>query len=55
MLKDCNANFVKSYNIVINDLLTEWEDRNGQVVTNLIEDLYKISISCKIFYFLLYL
>lgn len=48
MLKDFNENFIKSYNIVINDLLNEWEKYDGQVVTNLIDDLYKISISCKL-------
>lgn len=48
MLKDLNVNFTKSYNIVINDFFIEWEINNGQVVPNLISDLYKISISCKI-------
>lgn len=47
MLKDLNLNWIKSYNIVINDLLTEWESYDGLVVPHLIEDLYKISISCK--------
>lgn len=47
MLKDLNANFIKSYNIVINDLLTEWENYTGQVIPSLIADLYKNSISCK--------
>lgn len=48
MLKDLNVNFIKSYKIVINDLLNEWEMHNGQVVPNLIADLYKMSISCKL-------
>lgn len=48
MLKDLNVNFTKSYNIVINDFFIEWEINNGKVVPNLISDLYKISISCKI-------
>ncbi|XP_022164033.1 cytochrome P450 315a1, mitochondrial [Myzus persicae] len=45
LLKDLNVNFIKSYKIVINDLLNEWELSNEQVVPNLIADLYKISIS----------
>jgi len=48
MLKDLNINFIKSYKIVINDLLNEWESSDGQVIPNLIADLYKISISCKL-------
>lgn len=48
MLKDLNVNVIKSYNIVVNDFLAEWENHNGKVVPNLIADLYKISISCKI-------
>lgn len=48
MLKDLNVNFIKSYKIVINDLLNEWELSDGQVIPNLIADLYKISISCKL-------
>lgn len=48
MLKDLNVNFIKSYDIVINDLLTEWENNNGKVIPNLIADLYKLSISCKL-------
>lgn len=47
MLKDLNVNFIKSYNIVINDLLSEWESNDGQMIPNLITDLYKMSISCK--------
>jgi len=47
MLKDLNIHVMESYKIVINDLLTEWESINGQIVPNLIGDLYKISISCK--------
>lgn len=47
MLKDFNMHFVKSYSSVINDFLTQWESCDGIVVTNLIGDLYKISISCK--------
>lgn len=47
MLKDLNTNFMKSYNTVIHDLLVEWETNNGLVISNLIADLYKISISCK--------
>lgn len=47
MLKDLNVNFIKSYKIVINDLLNEWELSDGQVLPNLISDLYKLSISCK--------
>lgn len=47
MLKDFNMNVIETYNIVINDLLTEWECYNGQVVPNLIADFYRISISCK--------
>lgn len=47
MLKDLNVNFIKSYNIVINDLLSEWENNDGQMIPNLITDLYKMSISCK--------
>lgn len=50
MFKDLNANLIKSYNIVINDILTEWENYTGLVVPNLIADLYKISISCKFLY-----
>lgn len=50
MLKDFNVNFIKSYNIVINDLLTEWEVNNSQIVPNLITDLYKLSISCKLIF-----
>jgi len=49
MLKDLNVNFIKSYKIVINDLLNEWELSDGQVLPNLIGDLYKLSISCKLF------
>ncbi|VVC28131.1 Cytochrome P450,Cytochrome P450, E-class, group I [Cinara cedri] len=45
MFKDLNANVIKSYNIVIDDLLTEWNSYTGQVVPNLIADLYKVSIS----------
>lgn len=48
MLKDLNVHFIKSYHTVINDLLTEWEVNNGQMVPNLIADLYKVSISCKL-------
>lgn len=48
MLKDLNTNFIKSYNIVINDLLTEWEINHSQMIPNLIADLYKVSISCKL-------
>jgi len=47
MLKDLNVNFIKSYKIVINDLINEWELSDGQVLPNLISDLYKLSISCK--------
>lgn len=56
LFKDISHNIMKSYNIVIKDLLTEWESYNGQVIPNLIEDLYKISISCKILvrYIILY-
>lgn len=54
MLKDFNVNLIKSYNIVTNDLFTEWENYNGQVVPNLIADLYKLSISCRcMVYFLI--
>lgn len=49
MLKDLNMNFIKTCNIVVNDLLKEWECYNGKVVPNLIGDLYRISISCKFF------
>ncbi|XP_025424784.1 cytochrome P450 315a1, mitochondrial isoform X2 [Sipha flava] len=45
MLKDFNINLIKSYNTVTNDLFTEWENYNGQVIPNLIADLYKLSIS----------
>lgn len=45
MLKDLNVHFIESYKIVINDLLNEWELRDGQVLPNLIADLYKLSIS----------
>jgi len=48
MLKDLNVNFIKFYKIIINDLLSEWENNNGQVIPNLITDLYKLSISCKL-------
>lgn len=48
MLKDLNVHFIESYKIVINDLLNEWELRDGQVLPNLIADLYKLSISCKL-------
>lgn len=48
-------NFIKTYGIVINDLLTEWEINNGQVVPNLIGDLYKISISCEVLICLCYI
>jgi len=49
MLKDLNVNFIKFYKVIINDLLLEWENNNGQVIPNLITDLYKLSISCKFF------
>ncbi|XP_050059362.1 cytochrome P450 315a1, mitochondrial isoform X3 [Aphis gossypii] len=49
MLKDLNVHFIESYKIVINDLLNEWELKDGQVLPNLIEDLYKLSISFKWF------
>jgi len=48
MLKDLNVNIIKSYNIVINDLLSEWECYNGKIIPYLITDLYKISISCRL-------
>lgn len=51
MFKDLNVNFINSYKIVINDLLNEWELSDGQVIPNLIADLYKISISCKLIVF----
>lgn len=47
-------NFMKSYNIVVKDLLTEWENNNGKVIPYLIEDLYKMSISCKLLIMLCY-
>lgn len=50
MLKDLNMHFIKSYSNVINDFLTQWESCDGKVVTNLIGDLYKISISCKLLF-----